>query len=110
MHQKWSNVMLTQDMHTYMYMYLLHMPQSPRVAKKFWKFENKDHKEPKTPKQSAIKWSQIRLRIELRMRKTILRFEINLHYINFFFLDSSIHINIFKQVPTYLHVHVATGL
>jgi hypothetical protein len=35
-------------------------------------------KEPKTPKYCAMKLSQIRRRIELRMREIILRFEMNL--------------------------------
>jgi hypothetical protein len=35
-------------------------------------------KKTNNPKQSAVKWSQIRRRIELYMREKILRFEMNL--------------------------------
>jgi hypothetical protein len=56
-------------------------------------------------KYYAMKLNQIRRRIELCMREIILRFEMNLKKKNFF-LDSIIHIRIFKQVPKYL----ATGL
>jgi hypothetical protein len=55
--------------------------------------------------QSAMKLSQIRRRIELCLREIILRFEMNIQNL-LFFLDSSIHIRILKQVPKYL----VTGL
>jgi hypothetical protein len=67
------------------------------------KCENWKSRRMKT-KESAMKLSQIRRRIELCMREIILRFEMNLKI--YFFLDSSIHIRISKQVPKYL----ATGL
>jgi hypothetical protein len=51
-----------------------------------------------------MKLNQIRRRIELCMREMILRFR--WIYRIYFFLDSLIHIRIFKQVPKYL----ATGL
>jgi Holliday junction resolvase RusA-like endonuclease len=46
-------------------------------------------------KYCAMKLSQIRRRIELIMRDIILCFEVNLEI----FLDSFIHIRIFKQIP-----------
>jgi hypothetical protein len=52
----------------------------------------------------TMKLNQIRQRIELCMREMILRFR--WIYRIYFFLDSLIHIRIFKQVPKYL----ATGL
>ena len=52
-----------------------------------------------------MKLNQIRQRVELCMREIILRFEM-IFFKFYFFLDSIIHIRIFKQVPKYL----ATGL
>jgi hypothetical protein len=57
-------------------------------------------------KQLAMKLSQIRRGLELSPREVILRFEMNLQKKKYFFLDSSIHIRILKQVPKYL----STGL
>ena len=65
----------------------------------------KNVQEPKKKtKYCATKLNQIRRRIELCMREIILRFR--WIYEIYFFLDSLIHIRIFKQVPKYL----ATGL
>jgi hypothetical protein len=49
-------------------------------------------------KESAMKLSQIRRRIELCLREIILRFEMNLQ--NLFFLDNSIHIRILNKYHT----------
>jgi hypothetical protein len=54
-------------------------------------------------KQSGMKLSQIRRRIELCLREIILRFEMNLQNLLF---SWQFHIRILKQVPKYL----ATGL
>jgi hypothetical protein len=53
-------------------------------------------------KQSAMKFSQIRQRIELCLGEITLRFEMSL----LFFLTAQINFRILKQVPKYL----ATGL
>jgi hypothetical protein len=55
-------------------------------------------------KQSAMQLSQIRRTLKLCNREIIFRFEMNLQ--NFIFLNSSIQICIFMQVPKYL----GTGL
>jgi hypothetical protein len=52
-------------------------------------------KKKKTTKYYVIKLSLIRRRIELCMRKIILRFEVNFKKFHFF-LDSIIHISISK--------------
>jgi hypothetical protein len=48
-------------------------------------------KTPTKPEQNAVKWSQIRRRIELCIREIILRFEMNSYKV-LFFLESYSHI------------------
>jgi hypothetical protein len=66
----------------------------------------KNYTRAEKTKYCAMKLNHIRGRIELCMRGISLRFEMNLLKKNFF-LDSFIHIHIFKQVPKYV---LATGL
>jgi hypothetical protein len=51
---------------------------SVMLRSKNWNLKYYDNKYPKKSKQSAVKWNQIRRRIELCMREMILCFEMNL--------------------------------